>query len=82
MFILDKYKTTYKNDKILLNSGTIDKFSNKYNILVIISTEKNIIQEYIAGIFKILEYIDMKPGERKLDQAYLIDYFNQFKDLV
>ena len=74
--ILDKYKRPYKDDMVLLNSGDIEKFSNKYNALVIVSSEKNIIQEYIVSIFKILDYIDLKPSERKLDTSYLIDYFN------
>ena len=74
--ILDKYKRPYKDDMVLLNSGDIEKFSNKYNALVIVSSEKNIIQEYIVSMFKILDYIDLKPSERKLDTSYLIDYFN------
>ena len=74
--LLDKYKTTYKEDIILINSKTIDTFSNKYNAMVVIANEKKIIQHYIEGIFKILEYIDLEPAQRILDEAYLIDYFN------
>ena len=44
--------------------------------MVVIANEKKIIQHYIEGIFKILEYIDLEPAQRILDEAYLIDYFN------
>ena len=74
--LLDKYKTTYKRDITLINSKTLDRFSNKYNSLIVISSEKNIIQNYIEGIFKIIEYIDLSPEQRILDSAYLINYFN------
>ena len=78
--ILDKYKTKHKDTKILLNSGDIEIFSNKYNALVVVSSEQKIIQNYIESIFKILEYIDLNPVERKLDKPYLIDYFNLLHD--
>ena len=74
--LLDKYKTTYKEDITLINRKTLDSFSNKYNAMVVIANEKKIIQHYIEGIFKLLEYIDLEPAQRILDEAYLIDYFN------
>ena len=74
--ILDKYATTYKDDIKLLDSGDLDPFSDRYNALIIVSGEKKILQHCVDCIFKILEYIDLKPEERTLNKPYLIDYFN------
>ena len=53
--LLDKYPTTHKEDIKLLESGSLDPFSNKYNSLVIISGEKSVLQTYINEIFIILD---------------------------
>lgn len=73
--LLDKYNTPYKDDIKILDSGTLDPFSNKHNAMMIVSNEKKIIQHYITCIFKILEYLDLQPTDRVLNETYLVDYF-------
>ena len=55
IYLLDKYPTTHKEDIKLLDSGSLDPFSNKYNSLVIVSGEKSVLHTYINEVFIILD---------------------------
>lgn len=78
--LLDEYPQSLKLD--LIDKKLIqDKFSNKFSALVIVSTEKKILQHYIECIFKILDYIldDTKLADIK--EVYARTFINWIDSL-
>ena len=58
IYLKEKSDQFIKKYRSLATNGNVqDKFSNEFSALVIVSTEKKILQYYIECIFKILDYI-------------------------
>jgi len=56
---LDQYPNTLKQDNILLKQGSIPRYSNRHNALLLVSNEKEILQHYVDLFFKIIDVLNM-----------------------
>ena len=78
--LLDEYPQSLKLD--LVDKKIVqDKFSNEFSALVIVSTEKKILQYYIECIFKILDYILNETKLADIEEVYARTFINWIDSL-